>query len=336
MDFESSQGGSGGADGCIDFRDPDNGGLKGCMLSTVHERDSSDVSLESMWQEFCTEVSVADFFVIAAEALMVATAASNQRGAWANAFSREFAFGRTTALTCNPRELPNPIHSCDATEEVFMERMGLTATQATALMGVHTLGRALAENSGYDGFWVSRDHAKTFNNQYYTNLIAVGWRTSTAPSGKKQWVRADVGPDHELGGEMMLNTDMCLAFQTGGRPGADIGPYTRAEDTNHTNCCLWMDANSPEMSDVECGCQGQSLATGCTHTNCCIRAMGACRGNNPFRDFTRGDAWSHARTTKAAVVKYAKTRDGTESWRADFMPTWKKVTEQGHDLCPHQ
>ena len=69
MDFKPSSG-SCGADGCIDFADPDNLGLQGCLLDAVQEADSVNVTLESMWQEWCTEVSVADFFVIAAEALM--------------------------------------------------------------------------------------------------------------------------------------------------------------------------------------------------------------------------------------------------------------------------
>lgn len=50
MDFNGNSN-NGGADGCIDFGDPDNAGLKGCMLPTVHERDSSNVSLEGMYQE---------------------------------------------------------------------------------------------------------------------------------------------------------------------------------------------------------------------------------------------------------------------------------------------
>jgi len=329
MDFNRALN-NGGADGCIDFQDPDNGGLKGCMLTAVHERDSSNVSLELMWQDFCTEVSIADFFVIAAEALMENTAPDFQsQRMWGRSFAGNFRFGRTTALECSPEELPNPIHSCDAVEDVFMNRMGLSATGATALMGVHTLGRALPENSGYNGFWVSQQHARLFSPQYYGNMIAVGWRTAEAtPGGKMQWIRADVGPPNPLAGEMMLNTDMCLAFQSG-----NTRPWTRAEDTNHTNCCLWMDRNSADMRGVTCHCQGQDISRGCTHINCCIRAMGVCRGNNPFRNFVRNDAWRHARTTLRAVTRYAVEATGMQAWHDDFIPVWKQTTEQGHTLC---
>jgi len=304
--------------------------LKGCMLRNVHERDSSNVSLEGMYQDFCHDVSVADFFVIVAESLMEAAAPQGTaRAMWRQSFENNFKFGRTTALECTPEPLPNPANGCDATEDVFMNRMGLDATKATALMGVHTLGRALPENSGFDGFWVSQMHARTFSPQYFTNIIAVGWRNAqVAASGKFQWVRADVGPPNPLAGEMMLNTDMCLAFQTGDTP-----PWTRAEDSNHTNCCLWMETNNRDMADVECGCQGQDLSRGCTHTNCCIRSMSACRGNNPFRRFVRNDGWRHSSATLSAVAKYAKKTTGTEAWHADFIPAWEQSTSQGHNLC---
>merc|ERR1719356_2310551 len=140
------------------------------------------------------------------------------------AFAQNFRFGRQTQFQCHPEPLPNPAFSCEAVEENFIDRLGLTWTQATALMGVHPLGRALPENSGFDGFWVSQQHARTFSNQYFINMIAVGWeRERVASSGKFQWKRAD----DRLEGEMMLNTDMCLAYQAG------LGaPFTRAEDGN--------------------------------------------------------------------------------------------------------
>jgi len=327
MDF-NRENNNGGADGCIDFQDPDNLGLKGCMLESVSERDSSNISLELMWQDFCQEVSIADFFVIAAEALMEATAPGQHRGMWSGSFRNGFKFGRQTALSCNPEALPNPIHACDAVEEVFIERMGLTPEMAAALMGVHTLGRALPENSGYDGFWVSQQHAKTFSHHYYKAIIAVGWKPARTIKGKMQWNRADVDPDHHLHAEMMLNTDMCLAYQSG-----NTKPYTRSEDDNHTGCCLWMDEARSTMSGVSCFCQGQDISVGCTHVNCCRRALDNCRGSDPMRAFIRSDAWPFFRRTLGAVTRYAKDSTGTRAWHDDFMQAWRKTTEQGHELC---
>merc|ERR1740129_1121545 len=236
--------------------DPDNLGLKGCMLQSIVERDSVNISLESMWQDFCTQVSAADFFVIAAEALIEATVPADRRAAWGQAFAQNFRFGRQTQFDCHPEPLPNPAFSCDAVEENFIDRLGLSWTQAAALMGVHTLGRALPENSGFDGFWVSQQHARTFSTQYFRAIIAIGWTPGqVASSGKFQWIRADVGPPNPLAGEMMLNTDMCLAFQSGQTP-----PFTRAEDRNHTGCCLWVETNSADLRGVACDCQGQDLS----------------------------------------------------------------------------
>jgi len=322
MDFNAGLN-NGGADGCIDFTDPDNGGLKGCMLTAINERDSSNVSLELMWQDFCTQVSAADFFVIAAEALMTATTPSSQRGKWRASFTNNFRFGRQTAFECSPEPLPNPIHSCDAVKEVFVDRMGLTWTQSTALMGVHTLGRALPENSGYDGFWVSQNHARTFSPEYFNRIVGVGWSREQVASGKFQWKRAD----RALQGEFMLNTDMCLAFQSGRQ-----APLTRAEDGNHSGCCLWKDRNDADMADVICNCQGNSVSEGCTLSNCCKSERSGCPGNDPFRRFMRGRAASSVESYDA-VIKYAKTATGFDAWHDDFIPTWEKVTSQGHSLC---
>ena len=65
-------------------------------------------------------------------------------------------------------------------------------------MGVHTLGRALPENSGFDGFWVSQLHARTFTNQYFINMIAVGWEREQVASGKFQWKRAGTQKDQTV------------------------------------------------------------------------------------------------------------------------------------------
>ena len=47
-------------DGCIDYADPDNLGLQGCLLDAIQETGPMNVILESMWQDWCTEVSVTD------------------------------------------------------------------------------------------------------------------------------------------------------------------------------------------------------------------------------------------------------------------------------------
>jgi hypothetical protein len=65
MDFDASAaaGQTGGSDGCVDFDDIDNNGLKACLAD-----------LRPIYCTAATVVSVADFLVIAAEAVMTATA----------------------------------------------------------------------------------------------------------------------------------------------------------------------------------------------------------------------------------------------------------------------
>ena len=53
-------------------------------------------------------------------------------------------------------------------------RLGLSWTQAAALMRVHTLRRVLPENSGADGFWVGQQRARTFSNPCSIDVMAVG------------------------------------------------------------------------------------------------------------------------------------------------------------------
>jgi hypothetical protein len=66
MDFRMDTG-LGGSDGCINFNDADNTGLADCLV---------DSGLTSVYDEVCGQVSLADFFVIAGEAVMGRTATS--------------------------------------------------------------------------------------------------------------------------------------------------------------------------------------------------------------------------------------------------------------------
>lgn len=83
-----------------------------------------------------------------------------------------------------------------------------------AISGAHTLGSASIANSGYNGFWGSADQSGIFNNDYYKSILLKGWYQELAVNGntaKNQFKRIDQGIDatHK---EMMLSTDMCLAY----------------------------------------------------------------------------------------------------------------------------
>ena len=239
-DFMDFKDGEGGADGCVDLTDADNAGLAECLYT-----GEFGISIDTAYQHFCESVSLADFLVIAAEAVMTAsrqhvTAADSTRSSLD--FKSKFRYGRTTAKTCEwaHGRLPNPENSCAAVQETFVQSMGLTWGEAAALMGVHTLGRAKVANSGYDGWWSSARMSRNFNNDYFVSILAKGWAPEAAVAGnsaKNQWKRSDVGAnDATLGKEMMLNTDLCLAFTMDNEGAVELDAAT----AEHAQCkCTW-------------------------------------------------------------------------------------------------
>jgi hypothetical protein len=65
MDFRrSGNSTTGGADGCVNFADKDNAGLEDCLRSS---------NLNQVYGLFCDKLSLADFIVLASEALMIKT-----------------------------------------------------------------------------------------------------------------------------------------------------------------------------------------------------------------------------------------------------------------------
>ena len=190
MDFANGQG---GADACTDMSDPDNAGLLDCLVNGEH-----GISLLEVYHSFCTEVSLADFLVIAAEAVIASTRARHEQatpGAPQLNLRNSFRFGRTTSpCTSVTGSLPSPEDGCAAVEQVFVNNLGLDWTEAAALMGVHTLGRAHIGNSGYHGWWSDPVNSRRFNNDYYVSLLAKGWIPELAingNAGKNQWRRSD-------------------------------------------------------------------------------------------------------------------------------------------------
>ena len=65
--------------------------------------------------------------------------------------------------------------SCSEVERVFVKSMGLDWKGAAALSGVHTLGSASVQNSGYDGAWLDPENSRRFDNAYYVAILAGGW-----------------------------------------------------------------------------------------------------------------------------------------------------------------
>jgi len=148
-------------------------------------------------------------------------------------FRKNFKFGRVTNPDCRGQvHLPDPADGCAATKRVFGKQLGLSNRASAALMGVHTLGRARLENSGFNGWWSDPHNSRVFNNNYYISMLLKGWAPKKTKKGKVQWGRAGArqgeNKDSQGYAEMMLNTDICLAY----------GDHA---DKAHSNkCCAWI------------------------------------------------------------------------------------------------
>ena len=134
-----------GADGCIDWSHDANAGLpddiwcEGCALTSLHSGSYSDMSR-------------ADFWVAAANAVIKMTS-SDQLD-----LKSTFKWGRQDADSCDDSAIRLPgASSCTEVEDVFLTRLGLTWTDAVALIGAHTLGRGDGAFSGHHGIWVDTE-----------------------------------------------------------------------------------------------------------------------------------------------------------------------------------
>jgi len=211
MDYSHQEG---GADGCLYLPDGDNAGLSNCLAGS-----DNVVGLLDAYEDFCTRISLADFLVIGAEAVMNITRQNVLNDAPSRAkldFRSRFKYGRVTNPHCNRSigKMPDAERGCNAVEDTMVTNMGLTWNQSAALMGAHTIGQASLDRSGYNGRWVTVQSSLRFDNDYYMSIILKGWAPEKSIGGndrKNQWKRVDIGQnEYSFGVEMMLDSDMCL------------------------------------------------------------------------------------------------------------------------------
>jgi hypothetical protein len=118
MDYRIDADGTmtGGSDGCINLAEADNLGLPSCIL---------EYDIPGIYSNHSRRLSLADFFVIAAEAAMARAATDYNaddvfaEGTLAQKFRDGFKYGRTTVQTCdwNTERMPNPEYGCNGDEE---------------------------------------------------------------------------------------------------------------------------------------------------------------------------------------------------------------------------
>mmetsp|Transcript_11814 Transcript_11814/g.27533 ORF Transcript_11814/g.27533 Transcript_11814/m.27533 type:complete len:741 (+) Transcript_11814:74-2296(+) len=215
----------GGSDGCIDLYDPDNIGLEDCL----HEDDPEfpGFSLARSWLTKtpghprdpapCEYMSWADFLVLAGEVVMEKTRKGGAPKIFHNRDGdRVWRFGRETRAECTFSEankMPDPMKGCVENDRVFVKNIGLSHRHTAAILGVHSLGRMRLENSGFgNGGWEGNPDTKRLDTTYYMSMLRNGWVRETTSKGKVQWARSDDGRPRGPEKEIMLDSDLCLAY----------------------------------------------------------------------------------------------------------------------------
>jgi catalase (peroxidase I) len=208
--------------------------------------------------------------------------------------------------------------------------MGLNWDQTAALMGVHSLGRAHLDFSGYVGFWSDAESARRFDNDFYLSILAKGWQPETTSAGKHQWGRSDAGniTSSPRGKEMMLNTDLCLAYTSGFSDFAKDSSEREDLKAAEHNCCAWT-----RLADIRqavdkyhdgkycgkrqfCTFDTNDISIPTCREICCGKGVRDC---NSF--FMGGQGPAHS-----AVMSFASDE---LQWLRTFFEAWTKATENG-------
>jgi len=187
----------GGCDGCLNINDPDNKGLETVIadLETVYQDEGfSDIisradlwALMGIWSvQESIERNNEDCLRYGPNGT---EPAPNDHDFYENCqivpdLSTTFKWGRedceTAPYTEKEENLPSATLGYDDLMSYFSQEFGFSPRQVTALMGVHTLGKADIFNSGFHGTWVNNEQGY-FNNRYYTNMVnsSLNWKLVT-------------------------------------------------------------------------------------------------------------------------------------------------------------
>lgn len=217
-----------------------------------------------------------------------------------------------------------------------------------AILGAHTLGSAKVDNSGYKGDWSTTNGV--FDNDYFRQMITRGWGPDRAVEGnteRNQWKTVDHGPTDGL----MLNTDLCLAYDNN----AEHQACMEANNFNNrkckklqnkgkpinaleTQCCAWTHKGALFNKNVFdkskgpasiCGKDIPPKGKGSRFTEvkdaCCVNQHPESTGDCDSSAWPKGQAFSH-------VLKFAANED---AWLKSYAQGWKILTENGHIELQH-
>lgn len=312
MDYRNNSGTiTGGSDGCVNFNDPDNKGLATCLTAS---------GIQSVYNEHCHHLSLADFIVLSSEAVTIRTAsrydANNKfgRGTLGSRFANRFKVGRNTSTTCTATGLmPDGNDGCTGLKNIFLDHIYNKSKNekgawrlVAAISGAHTLGQAKVENSGFNGHWSDASNQGKFNNDYYRSMLLKGWGPELGIStGNDQWQRIDQfnSSGNVTHKEMMLNSDICLAYNNNSAHDACVDAFManttgmtlnqangncrglqRNSDTkfllaNQSQCCAWTNTKALKNNGLFrrtttktnnfCGQSNTNLDFGTGRAQCC-------------------------------------------------------------------
>jgi len=137
--------------------------------------------------------------------------------------------------------------SCTEVEGVFLHRLGLTWTDAVALLGGHTIGRGSADFSGHDGIWVeTEEESVIFDKGYYEEILRRAWipRNQNDPD-IQDWTW---GGRNGESPRFMLNADLCLVFDI-----ETTFPCCTNVDRFRDDGTNQCDRGNSVLSDTPCG-----------------------------------------------------------------------------------
>ena len=215
----------GGCDGCSNLENDSNNGLADCILKFEELRNDAIAAGVP-----AVNITRADFWAAGALAAIDRGVKVANKGCPRRTdpfclvppFNASFFAGRQdcsgTPYTDADLAFPNPTMDAADVFDFFNTWFRFSKRQTVALMGAHTLGSAMRENSGYAGQWIDGE-AREFDNRFYTimtdsdvtwtNIDLVKAPFSKNPDRKWQW--QGTWADGTSAG-MMLNTDFEMRF----------------------------------------------------------------------------------------------------------------------------
>lgn len=261
----------GGCDGCVDMTNGDNAGL-----------DVPIAALEPVVDMFSHfGVTRADIWVLAA--LEGVSGSLPDEDAANYEFAMEW-IGRPTCEDANTdaecvedtctqdrgpdRILPSPSLDTHDLLEYFSTEFGFDERDTVAIMGAHTLGTLVRENSGYNGVNGWLGNTRQFGNGYYNDLVGGASATDLFENHMKSanWEQVFIDnsllttPDRwewERGTNphfVMVNSDMALVRNLTGEIDSSTGEVAncqiRCNKVNLNNCSPKRCPHAPETFDI--------------------------------------------------------------------------------------